>query len=232
MHTVTKRRRATKRPAEPPAIPPANLEPRGIEIYPELMELDAVTTEGQFRPDDPKTRSMDICEHDGSSDGGRRLFTVTINPLLNAASADKIIKLIVNVPELWRLVRRDYALKLGQPDPLAQDFADFAAAQLLLYEAAGERQPYDAAENDGDETIYCHGMERDRQLADPSWRKAMVSKFIRIENRGNAKEFGVAFYCNVIPACTFCTLIPSDMAAHLRDKHGVQIDTPAQENRP
>jgi hypothetical protein len=210
-----------------------NLEPRGIGIYPELMELDAGRTAGQFLPGDLKPYITDIREHDGRKPHqGRRLFTITIDPLLNAESATRIVALILNAPDLWRTVRGDYAGKFSEPDAQPGDFADFAAAHQLLYEAAGQRQPYEAAENDGDETIYCDEMERDRQLADPAWRKVMVSKFIRIENRGNAKEFGVAFNC-VIPACGgFCSLIPSDIVAHLRDKHGVQIDTPAQEGRP
>jgi hypothetical protein len=228
MPTVTKRRRATKRPAEPPATPPVNLEPHGIEIYPELMEF-ADDCKNYFRPGDPKPYTVDIREATIFKENvGRRLFTMTIDPLLNAASASRIVALIVSAPNLWRTVRNDYAVKFSNSDAQPDDFADFAYVHKMLYESAGYRQPYEEPANHTDEKIYRHEMERDRQLADPAWREAMVSKFIRIEDRSDAKSFGAAFHCNVIPTCTFCSLLPDEMAAHLRDKHGVQIDAPAR----
>jgi len=138
MPTVTKRRRATKRPADPPALPAVNLEPRGIGIYPELMELDAGRTAGQFLPGDLKPYIADIREHDGRKPHqGRRLFTITIDPLLNAESATRIVALILNAPDLWRTVRGDYAGKFSEPDAQPGDFADFAAAHQLPTEDHG-----------------------------------------------------------------------------------------------
>jgi hypothetical protein len=100
------------------------------------------------RPDGD--RAFAIHEEAGRGGYGPRIATLTIDPGLDAAAAQRIATLIADAPALWQALREQNRVNLIHE---AEFLGEFAEVTALLWMAAG-RPPYAIPTDPPDEADY------------------------------------------------------------------------------
>jgi hypothetical protein len=241
MPTVSKRRRATKRPADPappPAVPnsiPAEVRMHCFGAKPETL-LGAPTDIGyspqlvtwtsdlfSFRDDRAKPLTATVYEQPRSDriGNGHELFKIAFSPLFSVESANRMLSLIRHAPELWRVLRERARFLILDDGESIEEFGRIAA---LLHDACWQLSPYDVPEFTEGEDMAIEDNEQSLELADERWRQAMNSTHILVAP-GDCNTT-TRFFC---AHCAHMEVIPSKIAAHLNTVHGIVIDVPSGE---
>jgi hypothetical protein len=239
MPTVTKRRRATKRPATPapPPVPnsvppeaqmccfgakPETLlgAPTDIDYSPQLATWTADPL--LFRDDQVKPLAATVYERRSDRTGyGHKLFTISFSPLFSVESANRMLSLIRYAPELWRVLRERARLLILDNSDEIEEFGRIAA---LLHDACCRVSPYDVPEFTEGEDMAIENNEQSRELSDERWRQAMNSPHILVAPAD--RNTITRFFC---AHCGHMKVIPSKIADHLKTVHGIIIDVPSGE---
>lgn len=184
------------------------LMPRNIDYDPQLADWESC--------EDKQFKNVhwfyDSAGTHGIHDEDNMIFTIRVNEKINPDAARAIANHIQYAPEIWRKLRDIARYMLCSDIEQQKEFGEIA----VLLSAASPNPAFAPPEPEPDETIHTERMERDRLLANPAWRKAMISEHIRIIHN----PAGPVFEC--VECHQRCTS-PRYMALHLTTKHGIEL---------